>query len=109
MISRTHAWNPPTDVYETEDELVVRVEVAGMNEEDFSVELNNRLLVISGFRQEAAERRAYHQMEIHFGEFKILYELPASIEVDRVEAVYGDGFLRVILPKVPPRQIPVKE
>jgi HSP20 family protein len=109
MISRTHAWNPPTDVYETEDDLVVRIEVAGMKEEDFLIELKNRRLLISGIRQELAERRAYHRMEIRFGEFMIEMDLPSSIEVDQVQAVYSDGFLKVFFPKVPPRQIPISE
>ena len=109
MTSRTYTWTPPTDVYETDDDLVVRVEVAGMHEEDFSIELKNRQLLIYGARQENPERRAYHQMEIRFGEFIIKFELPASIEVDQIQAIYSEGFLRVILPKVRPRQIPISE
>ena len=48
-------------------------------------------------------------MEIRFGEFIIKFELPASIEVDQIQAIYSEGFLRVILPKVRPRQIPISE
>lgn len=97
------------DIYETEAELVVRVEIAGMDEKDFNIELKNRQLWISGYRQEIPERRAYHRMEIRFGEFNISIDLPASIVTDQVKAVYGDGFLKVILPKVQPRQIQISE
>src|SRR4030067_976132 len=99
MISRSHTWDPPMDIYETDTDLVVRVEIAGMDEKDFSIELKNRQLLITGFRQEVPERRAYHRMEIRFGEFSISIALPASIETGKVLAVYGEGFLKVTMPK----------
>lgn len=95
------------DIYEIEDSLVVRVEIAGMDENDFNIELKNRQLWITGSRQEAPERRAYHRMEIRFGEFSIAIDLPASIETDQVQAQYDDGFLKVIMPKIQPRQIQI--
>ncbi|MBN1146914.1 MAG: Hsp20/alpha crystallin family protein [Anaerolineales bacterium] len=104
---RTPAWRPPTDVYEFEETLVVRVEIAGMREEDFSIQLNGRLLSIRGARQDVAERRAYHQMEIRFGEFSIDLELPFDVESEQVQATYSNGFLRVQLPKARPRHIPI--
>jgi HSP20 family protein len=109
MTMRSPAWRPPTDVFETENTIVVRVEVAGMREEDFSIELTGRSLLVRGSRQDVPERRAFHQMEIHFGEFAIELELPNYIEADQVQAVYSDGFLRVHLPKARPRQISIAE
>lgn len=109
IFMRTPAWRPPTDMYETEDQLVVRVEIPGMREEGFFIELNGASLVIRGTRQDIAERRAYHQMEIRFGEFSIELELPHPVEADQVKAVYTDGFLRVLLPKARPRHIPILE
>jgi HSP20 family protein len=106
---RTPAWRPPTDVYETESTIVVRVEIPGMREDDFQIELNGRLLSIRGSRQDVPERRAYHQMEIRFGEFNIEIELPFHVEADQVGAVYQNGFLRVSLPKAHPRQIQIVE
>jgi HSP20 family protein len=105
----THAWNPPADVFETEENLIVRVEIAGMQYDDFSIELNGRILSIRGTRQDHPERRAFHQMEIRFGEFNIDLTLPHSVEPGTVEAVYANGFLRIILPKARPRQIPIRE
>lgn len=106
---RPPAWRPPTDVYEMDNTLVVRVEIAGMREGDFTIELNGRYLVVRGSRQDTAERRAYHQMEIRFGEFSIEIELPSYIEADQVQAIYNNGFLRIMLPKSRPRQIPIIE
>jgi HSP20 family protein len=109
LITRSPAWRPPTDIFETEDALIVRVEIAGMREQDFSIELDGRSLTVRGSRQDLPERRAFHQMEIHFGEFAIELELPNYIEADQVQAVYSDGFLRIHLPKARPRQIPIGE
>jgi HSP20 family protein len=106
---RTPAWRPPCDVFETEANIVVRVEIAGMRDGEFVIELNGRLLSIRGVRQDHAARRAFHQMEICFGEFNLDLELPAPVEPDQVQAVYSDGFLRVTLPKAHPRQIPITE
>ncbi len=108
IISRPHAWRPLTDVYETEDAIIIRVEVAGMRESDFTISLVERSLTIRGVRQDTAERRAYHQMEIPFGEFNTEVELPYAIISEQVEAVYRDGFLRIMLPKAQPKHIKVE-
>ncbi len=100
----TGIWSPPTDVYETEDKYLVRMEIAGMNENDFSLRLEQNRLVINGTRAETQEPRAYHRMEIHFGEFSTEIELPGPINFEKVEAEYHQGFLRVILPKAQPHQ-----
>ncbi|MEZ0396916.1 MAG: Hsp20/alpha crystallin family protein [Anaerolineales bacterium] len=99
---RLHAysWSPPTDVYETEDSYIVRVEVAGMSRSDFSITVDKEHLVISGVRSDTPERRAYHQMEIRFGEFSTAVEVPPDADITRTEAEYADGFLTVILPKI---------
>jgi HSP20 family molecular chaperone IbpA len=108
IISRPHAWRPPTDVYETDAALIIRVEVAGMRESDFTISLVERTLTIRGIRQDTSERRAYHQMEIAFGEFNTEVELPYAIISDKVEAVYRDGFLRITLPIAQPKHIKVE-
>jgi HSP20 family protein len=104
---RPHLWRPPTDMYETEEKIIIRVEIAGMREQDFNVALEDRTLTIRGTRYDTSERRAYHQMEIPFGEFSTEVELPAPILAEGVEAVYRDGFLQITLPKVRPQQIRV--
>ncbi len=108
IISRPHAWRPPTDVYETDSAIIIRVEVAGMRESDFTISLVERNLTIRGIRQDTSERRAYHQLEIAFGEFNSEVELPYTIISDKVEAVYRDGFLRITLPIAQPKHIKVE-
>lgn len=93
-------WTPPTDVYETEKNLVIKVEVAGMREADFEVAIEDQFLTIRGARPDLSERRAYHQMEIRSGKFEITIGLPAIVDVERAVAEYKDGFLMIIFPKV---------
>lgn len=109
MATRNHGWQPPTDVYETDDTLVVRVEIAGMREDDFSIELDGRTLRIRGVRPDIQERRAFHQMEIRFGEFICEFILPIPVVATEVGATYNNGFLRLVFPKARPRQIIIKE
>ncbi len=105
---RSNVWSPPTDMYETEDAYIVRVEVAGMREKDFLVSVEGDYLVISGVRRETPERRAYHQMEIRFGKFVTAVGLPGPVDVERAAAEYTNGFLVVTLPKLPPNRIPIQ-
>lgn len=106
---RSHVWSPPTDEYETEDAYVVRVEIAGMREDDFEVVLENNTLLISGSRPDLPERRAFHQMEIHFGKFATAVDIPGIIDAENAVAQYIDGLLIIKLPKVKPNKIKVQE
>ena len=101
-------WTPPTDVYETETGLLVKVEVAGMREEDFEVVVEEQVLVIRGQRPDQNERRAYHQMEIRFGKFEIAIGLPSGVNIDEATAEYNQGFLTINFPKLQAKQIEVE-
>jgi HSP20 family protein len=105
---RSNIWSPPTDVYETDDVYTVRVEIAGMREDDFEVAVENNTLLISGYRPDVPERRAYHQMEIRFGKFATAIGLPSPVDVEHAGAQYADGFLTITLPKAKPDQIKVE-
>ncbi len=102
---QSHAWSPPTDLFETESAYVVRIEVAGMRHQDFEVTLHDGYVVVRGVRADAPERRAFHQMEIRFGEFNTAVAIPGPVNVDETVADYEDGFLVVILPKAAPNII----
>ncbi len=92
-------WCPPTDVYETDDNIVVKVEVAGMAEDDFTITFANRSLVIAGVRRDPSAKLGYHQMEIPYGEFRTDVFVSEAVDVDGIEAAYENGFLLVTLPK----------
>jgi HSP20 family protein len=109
IVSKPLVWRPPTDVFETDETIIVRVEIAGLREEDIVISLEGQLLAVRGTRFDTAEKRAYYQMEIPFGEFSTEIELPSSILADQVQASYRDGFLRITLPKAQPRHIKIKD
>ncbi len=102
-------WSPPTDLFERTDEYVVSVEIAGMHEADFEVIYDHGLLVISGQRADVGERRAYHQMEIHFGKFSSAVMLPGPVDLDGAQAEYRNGFLVVRLPKAKHTDVKIEE
>jgi HSP20 family protein len=104
---KTPQWRPPTDVFETEDAYVVVVEVAGMRGTEIAVTLEKSLLTIRGLRLEKGDMKAYHQMEIAYGEFETRIKLPRRIEQDEIEATYSDGFLRVVMPKIKSKNIQI--
>jgi HSP20 family protein len=104
---RSPLWRPPTDVYETEDAFVIVVEVAGMRGTEISVTLEKGLLSIRGLRVDKGDMKAYHQMEIAYGEFETKVKLPRRIEQDDIEATYSDGFLRVVMPKTKSKSIEI--
>lgn len=106
--ARQHkVWRPPTDVYETDDCVVVKVEIAGMAEEDFAIALDGKRLVVSGIRRDPAAKLGYQQMEIQYGHFETDVHIARAIDEDRIEATYRHGFLNIRLPKAKPRQVPV--
>ena len=94
---REHQWRPPCDVYRSGDELVVRVEAAGMSFDNLSVTHSGTQLLISGIRHDTAIKEQYIQMEIPFGNFQIAIDGPEDFAVDdqTLSAVYENGFLYV--------------
>lgn len=100
-------WRPSTDVYETDDSIVVKVEVAGMTEEDFSIIFADRSLVIAGIRRDPSTKLGYHQMEIPYGEFRTEVYMSEAVDMDSIEAVYRDGFLLITLPKTKAQRITI--
>jgi HSP20 family protein len=100
-------WRPPTDVYETEESVVVKVEIAGMSERDFAVSLSNRTLTVSGVRRDPESKLSYQQLEIPYGHFSTEVFLPYSVERNDIGATYENGFLTVTLPKLKPRRVPI--
>lgn len=106
---RPHIFRPPTDQYETEQALIVRVEIGGMNEDDFNIVLSQNLLLIHGVRADVEEKKAFLQMEIPFGEFSTEVEFTIPVDLDRAEAQYDNGILWITLPKASPHQVKVNK
>lgn len=95
-------WLPPTDVYETDNTVVVKMEVAGMKKEDLGVILDGDRLILFGQREgeRIPQAASFRRMEIKYARFHREFPMPPEVDADRVEAVYHDGFLTVHIPKL---------
>jgi HSP20 family protein len=96
-------WKPRADVYETDAELIVHMDIAGMRAEDFVVELDEGILRIAGERQTRQQgKRHYHAMEVQVGPFERRFRLPVVVDPASTRATYQHGFLEIRLAKQPP-------
>ena len=97
------AWTPNTDVYETPDALVVKMEIAGIDKNDLEITLNDRLLLVRGHRKDPCRQKrcSFRQMEIDYGYFERRIVIPRSVDGSRVRAQFQNGFLHIELPKSP--------
>ncbi|MDQ7029392.1 MAG: Hsp20/alpha crystallin family protein [Ardenticatenia bacterium] len=101
-LRRPRAWMPPMDVLETDEAYIVRLEIAGMNEQEFEITYQNGILAIRGTRAEPfVPNRRYHQVQIRYGEFFTAVRFRDALDEDRIEAEYESGFLTIWLPKRP--------
>jgi len=93
---------PPADIYETAESVVVVVEIAGIKDQDVEISVEGNTLTIRGQREDRQRhpRRLYTQMEICCGPFQRILTLPAEVDADKATAIYDEGFLEVVLPKV---------
>ena len=93
---------PPTDVYETEDEIVIVAEIAGIEGEEVAIEIEGDRLTFHGEKidREAHPSQRHTQMEICYGVFCRTVALPAKVDPAGATVCYSEGFLRIILPKL---------
>jgi HSP20 family protein len=94
-------WIPPMDVVETEDHLVLRADLPGLDRDDVEIEVKDGILTVSGERkaQHEEKREGFHRVERSFGRFSRSLELPKGIEAARIEASFDRGVLEVRMPK----------
>ncbi len=97
---RPISWHPPTDVYETEEGVIVKIEIAGMEPQDFEISYLEQILTVHGERRDTgANKTVPHLLEITYGEFEIEVKLPGAYVESEISAKYENGFLCVTLPK----------
>jgi len=108
----TSTWAPAVDILETENELILRAELPGVNPDDITIRMEGETLTLRGDRRvEKAEKDwQYVRVERAYGTFQRSFTLGLRVQQDQIHATYRDGVLEVILPKaeeVKPRQIKV--
>lgn len=97
-------WIPNTDVYVAEEGLVVKVELSGMRREDLELAVEGNRLVISGQRPDGCRTPGvkFLVMEINYGTFECVIEIPAGYDLCHAKANYQNGFLRIDVPVARP-------
>ena len=104
---------PRVDVKENDNELTVVAEIPGMKRDDIQVTVHDDTLTISGQRatEKESKREGYLRKEITRGAFKRTFTLPDTVDVDKIDAKYEEGLLKIRFPKLEeakPKQIEVK-
>jgi HSP20 family protein len=108
MMRRRRLWRPPTDVYETDEHVVVKIEIAGVSSDDFKITIADHRLIIAGQRRDPVGKLIYQNMEIRYGEFRSEVWIGWALDQAAIEASYDDGFLFVKLPKAREHHIQVQ-
>ena len=106
-------WTPACDVYEDEEALLLRFELAGIDPKQVEIRFENGVLTVRGERklEKEEKRENYHRVELSYGAFTRSFSLPGTVDAEKIRADAKDGILTVTLPKraeARPRPIQVK-
>src|SRR5260370_26473364 len=109
----TRPWSPSVDIYETENELVLKADLPDVKLEDIEVRVENDTLTIKGERKFEKDDsvRGYHRIERSYGSFTRSFSVPATVDPEKVKAEFKNGVLTVTLPKkeaAKPRQVKIE-
>jgi len=106
-------WSPAVDIYETENELVLKADLPDVEQKDIDVRVENQTLTIAGERkfEKKEDNKGFHRIERSYGNFVRSFAVPNSLDTEHIGAHYHNGVLSVTLPKkeaAKPRQIKVE-
>ena len=96
----TTYWRPPADVCESESAIEVTIDLAGVDQDELDVVLYEDALIVEGRRRlTTSPSGVYHLAEIRQGPFRLELGLPVAFDLERVDARYDQGLLRITMPK----------
>jgi len=100
-LSKVPTWAPSAEVFETPRDYIVQLDVPGLEEGDFSAQVVNNTLVVSGERRfrRVNEQAKYHVSERAYGVFERLFPLPSYIQPDKLKTKLSGGVLEIAFPK----------
>jgi len=109
----TGMWTPSVDLAETEENVIVKAEIPGIDPKEVDISIQDNNLIIKGEKKEEKEEKGknYYRMERSFGKFSRSVELPSTVDTNNVSAECKNGVLEIKLPKkeeLKPKQIQVK-
>lgn len=100
FLSSTPAWMPEVDIAETENELVLTAEMAGMAPEDVDLTVKNNELTIKGQKKmEQVDNQSFHRIERRYGSFTRSFRLPQTVDTESIKAEFKNGLLKVAMAK----------
>lgn len=107
------AWSPSCDIYETDNEIVVKAEIPGVKKEDVKLSIQDNVLTLSGERkfEEETKKENYVRVERGYGSFTRSFTLAPSVDPKKISAEFKDGLLEVKLPKLEgakPKEVEIK-
>ena len=107
------AWRPPVDIVDTQEAILIFVEIPGVDKNDVSIEVKDNVLSIRGERvvDSSIGNGSYYRSERVFGKFGRSFALPAMIRTDNITAGFKNGVLKIAIPKPEeekPRQVSIK-
>ena len=107
------AWSPTCDIYETENEIVVKAEIPGVKKEDVKLSMLDNVLTLTGERkfEEETKKENYVRVERGYGSFTRSFTLPPSVDAQKISAEFKDGLLEIKLPKLEqakPKEVEIK-
>jgi HSP20 family protein len=110
---REGAWQPPVDIYEDENSVIIKAELADVDQKDIEVVIEDNTLILRGERRQdqSIKKENYHRIERFYGSFQRSFALPLTIDREKVKASCDRGILTIILPKreeTKPKQINVE-
>ena len=96
------AWRPMTDIHETKESYVFKVELPGFKKEDVQVEFTGDTLILRGERKQEEETKneSCHRLERSYGMFERSFTIPKNIDAKKIDAALKDGILLLTIPKV---------
>ncbi|HMD50815.1 MAG TPA: Hsp20/alpha crystallin family protein [Bryobacteraceae bacterium] len=98
---RTRPWAPAVDILETENEVILKADVPGVELKDIDIQLENGTLTVKGERkfEKEEKNKGFHRMERSYGSFVRIFTVPDTVDAEHVKAAYEAGVLTIILPK----------
>jgi HSP20 family protein len=99
--SAARPWAPSVDILETENELVLKADVPGVELKDIDIQVENGTLTLKGERkfEKEEKNKGFHRLERAYGSFLRYFTVPETVDTEHVRADYQNGVLTVTLPK----------
>lgn len=92
---------PAVDIYETEDSIVVKAELPGVDKNDVKIEVKDGVLTLKGEKkvEKEVKEENFHRIERAYGSFQRSFTLPQNVDKDKIKATFKNGVLEIVIAK----------